>query len=111
APAAAPPAAPTRVANAAPAAQDEGWFSSLARKVGLGGSADATASTPPSKPKAPEAKQAARPEAPKAAAPKPEVRQAASRPPLKPSLSDTPPAAGPAVKETQVSGSAPTLSS
>jgi hypothetical protein len=109
-PAAAPAAAPTRVANAAPAAQDEGWFSSLARKVGLGGSADATASTPPSKPKAPEAKQAARPEAPKAAAPKPEAKQAASRPPLKPSVSDTPAAAAPAAKDSQVSGSAPIVS-
>src|SRR5436305_9362400 len=39
--------APTRVANAAPTAQNDGFFSSLARKVGIGGSADATASTPP----------------------------------------------------------------
>ena len=109
-PAAAPAAAPTRVANAAPAAQDEGWFSSLARKVGLGGSADATASTPPSKPKAPEAKQAARPEAPKTAAPKPEAKHAASRPQLKPSVSDTPAAAAPAAKDNQVSGSAPIVS-
>src|SRR3954453_11873403 len=43
----APAPAPTRVANAAPNAQNDGFFSSLARKVGLGGSADATASTPP----------------------------------------------------------------
>src|SRR5204862_2023669 len=35
---AAPAPAPTRVANAAPNAQSDGWFSSLARKVGLGGS-------------------------------------------------------------------------
>src|SRR5258705_5748711 len=42
----APAPAPTRVANAAPAAQQsDGWFSSLARKVGIGGTADATAST------------------------------------------------------------------
>ena len=52
APAPAPAAAPTRVANAAPAAENDGWFSSLARKVGIGGAADATASTPPAKPKA-----------------------------------------------------------
>ena len=104
APAAAP--APTRVANAAPAAQDEGFFSSLARKVGIGGSADATASTPPAKPKATEAKQPPRPEAPKATAPKPEAKHAASRPPLKPSVSDAPATAA----HGQVSGSAPIVS-
>src|SRR5436190_20867542 len=42
----APAPAPTRVANAAPGSQSDGWFSSLARKVGIGGSSDATASTP-----------------------------------------------------------------
>ena len=53
----APSAGPTRVANAAPPAQNEGFFSSLARKVGIGGTADATASTPPpAKPKVIEAK-------------------------------------------------------
>jgi murein L,D-transpeptidase YafK len=104
-------AAPTRVANAAPASQDEGgFFSNLARKVGLGGAADATASTPPSKPKANEAKQPPRPEAPKATAPKPEAKHAASRPPLKPSVSDTP-AAALAAKDNHVSGSAPIVSS
>jgi murein L,D-transpeptidase YafK len=108
APAAAPaPAAPpTRVANAAPAAENDGFFSNLARKVGLGGPADATASTPPSKPKAIEAKPAT--PAPKSAAPKvepkAEPKQAASRPPLKPSLSDAP-----AAKDNQVAGSAPIL--
>jgi hypothetical protein len=106
----APAAAPTRVANAAPAAQDEGgFFSNLARKVGLGAAADATASTPPSKPKA-EAKQAPRPDASKATAPKPEAKHAASRPPLKPSVSDTPAAAAPAAKDNHVSGSAPIVS-
>jgi len=111
APAPTPAAAPTRVANAAPAAENnDGWFSSLARKVGIGGG-DATASTPPAKPKVIEAKQtAARPEtsAPKAAAPKHDVKQAAARPPLKPSVSDTP---APAAKDNQVSGSAPIVSS
>lgn len=101
APAAAP--APTRVANAAPAAQDEGFFSSLARKVGIGGTADATASTPPAKPKVTEAKQ---PPAPKAAAPKPEAKHAASRPQVKPSVSDSPATAA----NGQVSGSAPIVS-
>jgi len=108
APAAAP--APTRVANAAPAAQEEGgFFSNLARKVGLGGAADATASTPPSKPKV-EAKQPPKPEAPKTAAPKHDAPKhdtkqaaAAPRPPLKPSVDTTPAAA----KDKNVAGSAP----
>jgi hypothetical protein len=100
-------AAPTRVANAAPAAESDGFFSSLARKVGIGGAADATASTPPSKPKAAEAKRSEppRPEAPKATAPKPDAKHAAAgRPPLKPSV-DTP-----AAKDNLVSGSAPIVS-
>ena len=47
-----------------------------------------------------------RPEAsaPKTTAPKPDTKQAASRPPLKPSVSDTP---APAAKDNLVSGSAP----
>jgi murein L,D-transpeptidase YafK len=118
---AAPAPAPTRVANAAPNAQNVGFFSSLARKVGFGGTADATASTPPpapAKPKAIEAKRAEpapRPEAavPKASAPKAEPKQAAaSRPPLKPSVSDISAAAPePAAKDSQVAGSAPIISS
>jgi murein L,D-transpeptidase YafK len=110
----APAPAPTRVANAAPAAQSDGWFSSLARKVGIGGTADATASTPPpaapAKPKVIEAK---RSEAavPKPSAPKAEPKQAASRPPLKPSVTDTAAAApAPATKDSQVAGSAPIVS-
>jgi len=107
APAPAPAAAPTRVANAAPTAQDDGFFSNLARKVGIGGASDATASTPPSKPKVIEAKQTApRPEAaaPKSTAPKHDSKQAAGRPPLRSSVSDSP---APAAKDNLVSGSAP----
>jgi murein L,D-transpeptidase YafK len=116
-PAPAPAAAPTRVANAAPTAQNDGFFSSLARKVGLGGAADATASTPPAaKPKANEAKrnEPTRPEAsaPKTTTPKPDAKHATSRPPLKPSVSDTAAAApAPAAKDNQVAGSAPIVSS
>jgi hypothetical protein len=106
------PAPATRVASAAPA-QSDGFFSNLARKVGLGGS-DTTASAPPipAKPKVIEAKRndPPRPEAPKAAAavaPKPaDTKQAAAKPALKPSLSDTPAPAGPAA---QVAGSQPVL--
>src|SRR6201747_274720 len=47
----------TRVASAAPTAQSDGFFSNLARKVGLGGSSDTTASAPvATKPKVIEAK-------------------------------------------------------
>jgi murein L,D-transpeptidase YafK len=119
---AAPAQPPTRVANAAPAEQNDGWFSNLARKVGLGSAADATASTPPSKPKAAETKRSEppRPEAPKATTPKhveakrvdtkqADTKQAAaSRPPLKPAVSDVP---APAAKDNVVSGSAPIVSS
>ena len=108
------PAPATRVASAAPA-QSDGFFSNLARKVGIGGAADTTASAPPpppAKPKVIEAKRndPPRPEAsmPKAAAaPKPvDTKQAAGKPPLKPSLSDQP---APAAKDAQVAGSQPVL--
>jgi murein L,D-transpeptidase YafK len=114
------PAPATRVASAAPNAQSDGIFSSLARKIGLGGAADTTASAPiPAKPKVVEAKrnEPSRPEAstskpvaaaPKAAEPKPDTKPAASRPPLKPSPSDTAAAAAaPAAKDSQVAGSQP----
>src|SRR6195256_6516458 len=89
------PAPTTRVASAAPNAQSDGFFSNLARKVGLGGpAADTTASAQPlpAKPKVIEAKRnEPRPEAPapKAAASKPsDTKQAAARPPLKPANAD-----------------------
>ena len=116
-PAAAPvstaPAPSTRVASAAPSApSDEGFFSNLARKVGFGASADTTATTQPvaAKPKVIEAKKASKPETSK-----PDVRQAAARPPLKPSVSDaqapTVAAATPAAKDGAVAGSAPIVQS
>jgi murein L,D-transpeptidase YafK len=109
----APTAGPTRVANAAPAAQSDGFFSNLARKVGIGGTADATptASTPPpSAPAKPKVIEAKRSEPPRpAAAPKAETKQAAAKPALKPSVSDTA-AAAPAPAPAQVAGSAPIVS-
>jgi murein L,D-transpeptidase YafK len=116
APASAPP--PTRVASAAPTAQSDGFFSNLARKIGLGGDTTATAAPPPppAKPKA-EAKRGEQPHpeaaAPKAAASKPaETKQAATRPPLKPSVTDSAPAAEtPAPKDTLVAGSRPIMQS
>jgi len=113
APAPATLAPATRVASAAPNAQSDGFFSNLARKVGLV-SADttATAQPVPAKPKVIEAKHN---EPPRLGGSilrvsKPEVKQAAVRPPLKPSISDTPAAAAPAVKDNMVAGAAPIVS-
>jgi hypothetical protein len=119
----APAQAPaTRVASAAPTGQSEGFFSSLARRVGLGGSADTTASAQPipAKPKVIEAKrnEPPRPEvsapkavaaAPKAADTKAETKQAAAQPPLKPAGSDLQAAAAFAApaKDAVVAGAAP----
>jgi murein L,D-transpeptidase YafK len=112
------PAATTRVASAAPGEKSEGFFSSLARKVGLGGgSVDTTATTKrvPVKPRVtgPTRNRPPRPQAsaPKeAAAPKPaETKQATAKPALKPSLSDSP-APAPAAKDAQVAGSQPIVS-
>ena len=110
------PAPATRVASAVPNAQSDGFFSNLARKVGLGGAdTTATAQPVPAKPKIIEAKRnpPPRPEtpAPKASTPAAsETKQiAAARPPLKPSPSDTPAATAPAPKDGQVAGSQPIL--
>ena len=105
----------THVASAAPDAPTGGFFSNLAHKVGLGGAAaDASASVPPqpqpvasAKPRVNEAKHH-EPQHPDAAAkmaatPKSDTKQASARPPLKPSVSDTPAAAA---NET-VAGSQP----
>jgi murein L,D-transpeptidase YafK len=121
APAQAAPA--TRVASAAPTTQSEGFFSSLARKVGIGGAAaDTTASAQPTpaKPKVVEAKRNASPPRAEGATPKtaaaapkaPETKQAAAKPPLIPSITDTaaatpPPAKDNPAKDNQVAGSAP----
>jgi murein L,D-transpeptidase YafK len=88
------PAASTRVASAAPNAESGGFFSSLARKIGMGGgAADSTSSTQaaapaPAKPKTTEPKTTEAKTAdakPKAVAAKPaETKQAANRPPFKP---------------------------
>jgi murein L,D-transpeptidase YafK len=95
---AASPEPVTRVASVAPSTQtaqpqntqSEGFFSSLARKVGLGGAADTTAQAAPVKPKVAEARPP-RPEAsiPKASSPKADTKQASARPPLKPTVTDT----------------------
>jgi hypothetical protein len=102
-----PAAAPaTRVASVAPEAKSEGFFSSLARKVGLSGT---TSTAVPAKPKVIEAKDTPRPSAaiPKPAAPKPADTRVASavRPPFKPTVSD--PAAAPPAKDALVAGAQP----
>jgi hypothetical protein len=122
---AAPAAAPaTRVATAAPAAatpaaqqapESDSFFASLGRKMGFSSSAsaDTTATTPP--PSAPAKPKVAekRPE-PK---PKAETRQAAVRPPFKPSITESEPQqaaqapAAPQPKEALVSGAQPIVQS
>ena len=106
--AAAAPAPPsTRVASAAPNAQSDGFFSNLARRVGLGGSsADSTGTTAPpvlSKPKVTEVRRS-EPSHPYASDSK-ATKQAAARPALKPSFTDI--ASAPAAKDGLVAGSQP----
>jgi murein L,D-transpeptidase YafK len=113
----APAAAPTRVATAAPPAQSDGFFSNLARKVGLGTADTAAAQPVPAKPRIIEAKRsepAPRPETSTARAAKPETKQAAVRSPLKPTVSsDSQPAAAaaPAPRDGLVAGSQPIVQS
>jgi murein L,D-transpeptidase YafK len=84
-------ATPAQAAPQADASQSDGFFSSLARKVGLGSATtDTTASTTPAPAPDAKPKTAAKP-LPKAF--KPDTRQAdakPARPPLKPSVTDTP---------------------
>jgi murein L,D-transpeptidase YafK len=111
-PVSAAPAVPaTRVASAAPG-QSDGFFSSLARKVGFGGGSSdaqpAPAAKPapiPAKPKVIDAKNVA----PATVAPKPaDTKVAAAKPPLKPSVSDAA-APAPAAPGT-IAGSQPVVS-
>jgi murein L,D-transpeptidase YafK len=117
----------TRVAAATPAQrepQSEGFFSSLARKVGLGGSDTTASAPPPARPKA-ESKPSSivRAPAPKHVEPKhaepkhAEPKQAAARPAapaLKPSVSDAPaaaPAAAVPAQPATIVGAQPALPS
>ncbi len=110
----APATGPTRVATAT-STQDDGFFSALARKVGIVGAADTTASTPPRvAPKVNEVRRRERPPRPAASVPKHAApKHVAARPQLKPSVSDPPAqAAAPApAANSQVAGSAPVVSS
>jgi hypothetical protein len=94
--------------------ESEGFFSSLARKVGLGGNAAADATgtttpqptTTPAKPKVADAK-------PKPA--KTDTKQASAKPALKPAVTDTAadtpaPAAAPAASNSLVAGAQPVVS-
>ncbi|WP_338822787.1 murein L,D-transpeptidase family protein [Bradyrhizobium septentrionale] len=112
------PSPTTRVASANASDKSEGFFSSFARKVGIGGAADATpaaaapkppaaAAAAPAKPKVAEAK----PQSVVRVAPKAEPKQAA-KPAPKPSVTDTAAAApAPAATGTQLAGSAPVVQS
>jgi murein L,D-transpeptidase YafK len=118
-----PAPAQTRVASASPSGEkSEGFFASLARKVGIAG-ADTTASAAPApapaKPKVAEAKplpKAFKPAEAKqapAAEPKPAVAVAA-RPALKPSVSEAPASADSSAaqpKDTLMAGAQPMVSS
>ncbi|MGQ0685132.1 L,D-transpeptidase family protein [Bradyrhizobium sp.] len=111
----------TRVAAATPAEkpaqQSDGWFSNLARKVGLGGAETTASAPPPAKPKA-ESRPApsivrATAAAPKHVEPKPAAAKPAPAPALKPSVSDAPVSAAaapaPAAKDATIAGAAPAL--
>jgi len=104
------PTAATRVASAsAPNAQSDGFFSNLARKVGLGVSGDTTASAQPipARPKVIEAKRnepSPHPEVSAAKPLKPETKQAAAHPAPKP---ETPAATAASPKDALVAGSQP----
>ena len=108
------PTPATRMASAAPNAHSDGFFSNLARKVGLGpADTTATAQPIPARPRVIEAKRNEPPPHPEGSilrASKPELKQATARPPLKPSVSDAPAAAAPAAKDSLVAGSAPIVS-
>jgi murein L,D-transpeptidase YafK len=103
--------APAKLASVSPPnAQSDGFFSNLARKVGFGaGDTTASAQPIPSKPKVIEAKrhEASRPDASASKTPKPEVKQAATRLPMKPAISEAHAAAAPPAQEALVAGSQP----
>jgi murein L,D-transpeptidase YafK len=105
-PAVAATAPSTRMAAAAPSEPSEGFFSSLARKVGFGGSAETTATAPPAPAAKPKVIAAKRTE-PHPEPRKPETRQAAAKPPLKPSISDTPSPPAAAAAGALVGGAQP----
>jgi len=106
--------APTRVATAVPAQSQhsEGFFSGLARKIGFGSTAtETTASAAPAKPKA-EAKPM--PKAFKPAETKQAESKPASRPPLKPSVTEAPTAQASApapARDNLVTGAQPIMQS
>ncbi len=123
----------TRVAAASAGAQPEGWLSNLTRKMSMGGTADASATSTPAqstaKPRSVEAKHndagprveklavASKPVESKAVESRPaEPRQVIGRPPLKPALTDksapatTAQAPSPG-KDTLVAGAQPIVSS
>ncbi len=119
------PSPAPQVATAASNTQSDGFFGSLARKVGIGGAADTTASAQPAaaKPKLAEAKvtetkrnepprvETAAPKATAAAPKTPDTKQTAA-PALKSSVSESSAAAAaPATKDDLVAGAQPIVSS
>ncbi|MGY4475602.1 L,D-transpeptidase family protein [Bradyrhizobium sp. USDA 3364] len=104
------PPANTRVASANASGKSEGFFSSFARKVGIGGAtADASKATAPATAAPPKPKVAeAKPQSVVRVAPKTEPKQAA-KPAPKPQTTDTAAAAPAATSSTQLAGSAPVV--
>jgi hypothetical protein len=106
-----PPAPAARFASISPPnAQSDGFFSNLARKVGFGTDTTATPQPIPTKPKVIEAKRtepSPRPEASTSKSSKPELRQAAAHPALKPAISEAQAAAPAPAKDGLVTGSQP----
>jgi len=105
----------TRVASAQPADKSEGFFSSFARKVGIGGTADtshAKAAPPPAAIPAPAKPKSAdtKPQSVVRVAPKPAETRQAAKPALKPSITDST-AAAPAATSSQLAGAAPVVQS
>ena len=107
-------AAPAAAAPAAQSTESEGFFSSLARKVGLGSaSADATATTTQPTAAAARSKAADAKSRPDAAIPKPakgETKQASGKPPLKPAVTDTAAASTPPTPAAAPAPAAPQTS-
>ena len=105
----APTAPATRLATAVPNEQSGGFFSNLARKVGLGtAAADTTASAPPPPVSAVPKAEAKRSKSPKSAKPA-GTKQASAHPSLKPSLSGSSEAHASAAQDDTVAGSQPVV--
>lgn len=97
---------PVRVASAPSSSSEGGFFSSLARKIGIGGNSDTTATTPPPAP----AKQAAAPLA-KAKPVVPAAKPSAPAKPTESRVAAKPQPSEPKERDTAIAGAQPVVSS